>query len=148
VKTIVAGCLSGPENCGSVVGDNGMAITNYIREIGRGKDGARSLTREQAYDLFCQVLDRRVTDLEIGGFALAMRIKGESLNELSGFLDATHERCLRIESTRPTVVLPSYNGARKLPNLTQGLFDRGYSESDVKALLGGSWLRAMRKFCG
>jgi membrane dipeptidase len=37
---------------------------------------------------------------------------------------------------------------RKLPNLTQGLFDRGYSESDVKALLGGSWLRAMRKFCG
>lgn len=37
---------------------------------------------------------------------------------------------------------------RKLPNLTQGLFDRGYSEDDVKALLGGSWLRAMRKFCG
>jgi membrane dipeptidase len=37
---------------------------------------------------------------------------------------------------------------RKLPNLTQGLFDRGYSESDVKALLGGSWLRAMRTFCG
>lgn len=37
---------------------------------------------------------------------------------------------------------------RKLPNLTQGLFDRGYSEADVKALLGGSWLRAMRKFCG
>lgn len=37
---------------------------------------------------------------------------------------------------------------RKLPNLTQGLFDRGYSESDVAALLGGSWLHAMRKFCG
>ena len=30
----------------------------------------------------------------------------------------------------------------------QGLFDRGYSENEVKALLGGSWLRAMRKFCG
>ena len=95
-----------------------MAITNYIREIGRGKDGARSLTREQAHDLFCQVLDRRVSDLEIGGFALAMRIKGESLDELAGFLQATHERCLRIESSRPTVLLPSYNGARKLPNLT------------------------------
>jgi membrane dipeptidase len=37
---------------------------------------------------------------------------------------------------------------RKLPNLTQGLLDRGYSASDVQALLGGSWLRAMRKFCG
>jgi len=95
-----------------------MPITSYIREIGRGKEGARSLTREQAHDLFSQVLDRRVTDLEIGGFALAMRIKGESLAELAGFLDATHERCVRIQSSGPTVVLPSYNGARKLPNLT------------------------------
>jgi len=95
-----------------------MAITQYIKEIGRGKDGARSLSREQAYDLFSQVLDGQVSDLEIGGFALAMRIKGESRAELEGFLDATHERCLRIPSTRPTVLLPSYNGARKLPNLT------------------------------
>jgi membrane dipeptidase len=36
----------------------------------------------------------------------------------------------------------------KLPNLTQGLLDRGYAEDDVKAVLGGNWLRAMRKFCG
>jgi membrane dipeptidase (peptidase family M19) len=37
---------------------------------------------------------------------------------------------------------------RKLPNLTQGLFDCGYPEDDVRALIGGGWLRAMRKFCG
>ena len=37
---------------------------------------------------------------------------------------------------------------RNPPNVTQGLFDRGYSDSDVAALLVGSWLRAMRKFCG
>jgi membrane dipeptidase len=37
---------------------------------------------------------------------------------------------------------------RKLPNLTQGLFDRGYSEADVEALLGGNWLRTLRRFCG
>lgn len=37
---------------------------------------------------------------------------------------------------------------RKLPNFTQGLFDRGYSADDVAALVGGNWLRAMRKFCG
>ena len=39
-----------------------MAITNYIKEIGRGKDGARSLSREQAHDLFSQVLDGLVTE--------------------------------------------------------------------------------------
>ena len=43
-----------------------MGIANYIKEIGRGKDGARALNREQAADLFGQVLDGTVTDLEIG----------------------------------------------------------------------------------
>lgn len=95
-----------------------MSIAGYIKEIGRGKEGARSLDVEQAEDLLAQVLDGRVTDLEIGAFALAMRIKGESIDELTGFLKAVHDRCLMIESDRPVVLLPSYNGARKLPNLT------------------------------
>lgn len=95
-----------------------MTIATYIKEIGRGKEGSRALTETQAHDLMSQVLDGTVTDLEIGAFALAMRIKGESIAELSGFLRAAHERCMPIASTGPTVVLPSYNGARKLPNLT------------------------------
>src|SRR5512141_1788615 len=95
-----------------------MAIASYIREIGRGKEGARSLTEVQAHDLMSQVLDGRVTDLEVGAFALAMRIKGETIHELAGFLRAAHERCIEIRPSHPTIVLPSYNGARKLPNLT------------------------------
>jgi anthranilate phosphoribosyltransferase len=95
-----------------------MAIASYIREIGRGKEGARSLNEAQAHDLMSQVLDGRVSDLEIGAFALAMRIKGESIHELAGFLTATQERCIPIKPTHPTIVLASYNGARKLPNLT------------------------------
>ena len=67
-----------------------MTIAHHIREIGRGKDGARSLGQEQAYDLMSQVLDRSVSDLEIGAFAMAMRIKGESVPELAGFLQAAH----------------------------------------------------------
>ncbi|MEI8157925.1 MAG: DNA-binding protein YbiB [Burkholderiales bacterium] len=96
-----------------------MGIGNYIKEIGRGKEGARSLTREQAADLFGQVLDGAVTDLEIGAFCLAMRIKGETAAEMAGFLDATHQRLNKLPaSAKPTIVIPSYNGARKLPVLT------------------------------
>ncbi|MDP2450053.1 DNA-binding protein YbiB [Polaromonas sp.] len=96
-----------------------MSIAQYIKVIGRGKDGARPLTREQAADLFGQVLDGAVTDLEVGGFCLAMRIKGETPEEMAGFLDATYQRMQRFPaSDRPVVVLPSYNGARKLPVLT------------------------------
>ena len=96
-----------------------MSIAKYIKEIGRGKQGARSLSREQAADLFGQVLDGTVTDLEIGGFCLAMRIKGETAQEMAGFLDATSTRLQRVPAgDRPLVVIPSYNGARKLPVLT------------------------------
>ena len=95
-----------------------MSISHHIKEIGRGKDGARSLTREQAADLMGQLLDGTVTDLEVGAFCLAMRIKGETPAEMAGFLDATHARITPVPAPATTVVLPSYNGARKLPVLT------------------------------
>ncbi|MDB5810062.1 MAG: hypothetical protein JWN94_2184 [Betaproteobacteria bacterium] len=37
---------------------------------------------------------------------------------------------------------------RKAPNLTQGMVDRGYSEQDVKSVLGESWLRAISASIG
>jgi anthranilate phosphoribosyltransferase len=95
-----------------------MGIAAYIKDIGRGHAGARSLDTERAQDLMAQVLDGKVTDLEIGAFALAMRIKGETLDELVGFAQAVQARSMEISSDRPVVVIPSYNGARKLPNLT------------------------------
>lgn len=108
---------------GQLKDSTAMSISPYIKEIGRGKEGARSLTREQASDLMGQVLDGTVSDLELGGFCLAMRIKGETPEEMAGFLDATHARLRRLPPSGPdgaltTVVLPSYNGARKLPVLT------------------------------
>ena len=96
-----------------------MGIGHYIKDIGRGKDGARALGRAQAADLIGQVLDQQVSDLELGAFCIAMRIKGETPEEMAGFLDAAHARLNKVRTGQvPTVVLPSYNGARKLPVLT------------------------------
>ena len=95
------------------------SISHYIKEVGRGKDGARALTREQATDCFGQLLDGQVSDLETGAFCIAMRVKGETPEEMAGFLDATAARMQLVPaSDRPLVVLPSYNGARRLPVLT------------------------------
>jgi anthranilate phosphoribosyltransferase len=120
-----------------------MAIAQYIKEIGRGKEGARSLSEAQAHDLMSQVLDGQVSDIELGAFALAMRIKGESITELAGFLAATHERCIRIAPTAPMVVLPSYNGARKLPNLT-ALLALLLAQEGIQVLVHGPMLDAGR----
>ena len=96
-----------------------MAIAHYIKEIGRGARGAKALERAQAADLMGQLLDGQLNDLEIGAFCVAMRIKGETVEEMCGFLDAVQARSqLLPATTRPVIVLPSYNGARKLPVLT------------------------------
>jgi anthranilate phosphoribosyltransferase len=117
-----------------------MSIAPYIKEIGRGKEGARSLTADQAHDLFSQVLDGTVTDLEVGAFSLAMRIKGETVDELDGFVRSTLARCLPLPAPQPhgsgVVVLPSYNGSRKLPNLTTLLAGQ-LARSGVAVLVHG-----------
>jgi len=94
-----------------------MSIAPYLREIGRGAQGARSLNLEQAHDLMSQLLDERVTPLEVGAFAIGMRMKGETVDELTGFAQALHERLSPVSSERPVIAIASYNGARRLPNL-------------------------------
>ncbi|MFT3812182.1 MAG: DNA-binding protein YbiB [Acidovorax sp.] len=96
-----------------------MSISQYLKDLGRGARGARAIDRAQAADLMGQVLDGAVTDFEVGAFCIAMRIKGETVEEMCGFLDAIHTRTAHFPATsQPLVVLPSYNGARKLPVLT------------------------------
>ncbi len=95
-----------------------MTIAPYLKDIGRGANGARALSVAAADDAMTQVLDGSAGSIETGAFLMAMRMKGESLDELVGFLAAVHRRCLTIEASRPVVLIPSYNGSRRLPNLT------------------------------
>jgi anthranilate phosphoribosyltransferase len=93
----------------------------FIKEIGRGVKGARSMSREDARALYGAMLDGRVSDLELGAILLAMRIKGESVDEIAGFMDAAEQSFAPLPSPQAPfapVLIPSYNGARKLANLT------------------------------
>ena len=98
-----------------------MSYAHYIKEIGRGAQGARDLSSDDARQLYAAILDGGVPDLELGAILLALRVKGEALDEMLGFLAAADDRTHRLANphgrVRP-VVLPSYNGARKEPNLT------------------------------
>lgn len=120
----------------------------FIKEIGRGKDGARSLSQAQAQELFSAILAGQVSELELGAILIALRVKGETAAELSGFLVAIKSHpakdttsadvqgllkqlnCSSQEAGKPVVIIPSYNGARRKPNFTPllaGLLtQRGY----------------------
>lgn len=102
------------------MGDNfdAFACAPLIREIGRGKDGSRALTREQAATLMSAIFARRVTELELGAVLLALRMKGETAEEVAGFLDGMEDSIKRVKAPdAPVVVIPTYNGARTNANL-------------------------------
>jgi len=96
---------------------------SYIRDIGRGRDNATSLNYERAFAMWAGILAGAITDLELGAILIALRVKGESVEELQAFFDASqrHNFVMDIEPSAfryPPVVIPSYNGARNMPNLT------------------------------
>ncbi|GJH07467.1 DNA-binding protein YbiB [Caballeronia sp. EK] len=99
-----------------------FACARYIKEIGRGPNGARALSHEDTYALYEAILEDRVSELELGAVLLAYRVKGETSAELAAMLSAAHRSFEPLhvqdgrEHARP-VSIPSYNGARKTPNL-------------------------------
>ena len=98
-----------------------MDYAQIIRDLGRGRAGARNLSFDEARQFFGAMLDGRVPELELGAALIALRLKGESLDEMLGFSAALGERhaILKRPTGRPRpVILPSYNGARRGVNLT------------------------------
>jgi anthranilate phosphoribosyltransferase len=96
-----------------------MNFSPVIKEVGRGARGARGLDADAARAAFAALLEGEVTDIQLGAWWLAMRIKGETPVELAAFVEAMQvSLAWRVRSDKPVAVLPCYNGARQLPNLT------------------------------
>jgi anthranilate phosphoribosyltransferase len=92
----------------------------YLKEIARGRHGARDLTREQSHAMWEAVFAGQLEPMALGALLVGWRIKGETAEELAGMLDALapHLATIHLPVRRALpVVIPTYNGARKLPNL-------------------------------
>lgn len=91
-------------------------VVPMLRSLGRGAHGSRGLSAEQAQTLMGWLLRREMSDAQIGGVLLALRMKGESAEELEGFARAVRATLPAIAPRRPVTVIPSVNGSRRLPN--------------------------------
>lgn len=97
-----------------------MPFTSILRQIVGGSDAGAGLSEAEAHALFCAMLDGGVPDLELGAILLALRQRGETVEELVGFRRAADARLYRLnlpdDRMRP-VVIGAYGGARHMPNL-------------------------------
>jgi anthranilate phosphoribosyltransferase len=86
-----------------------MDFSGYTRTIGRGPTLSRPLTREEARDAMGMVLDGLVEPVQLGGFLLVLRQRGETAEEIAGFVDALRDRLDRpTNPIIPDVDWPSY----------------------------------------
>ncbi len=90
-------------------------MRDYLRTIGQGPRAGRDLTREEAAAALGLILDGEATPAQAGGFLLLQRYKGESVDELLGFVDAYRARASLI---RPAVeglldIGSPYDGRKK-----------------------------------
>ncbi len=88
-------------------------FAQYIRILGRGKKGARSLTLEEAQQAMAMIMADEIEPVQLGAFLMLLRVKEESPEELAGFIHAVRD-ALKLTAL-PTVQIdwPSYAGKRR-----------------------------------
>lgn len=63
-------------------------MQSFLKEIGRGKKGAKDLSYQEAHKAVEWMVDDRATSAQIGAFFMAARMKGETVDELRAFVEA------------------------------------------------------------
>lgn len=61
-------------------------FAQYVRILGKGKQGARPLTQEEAYAAMRMIMSNQIEPVQLGAFLMLMRVKEETREELAGFI--------------------------------------------------------------
>lgn len=110
-------------------------FAQFVRILGKGKRGARNMTREEAREAMGMLLDGEVEDTQLGAFLMLLRHKEENAEELAGFTEAFRQR-----NQAPAIAVdldwPSYAGKKRhLPWYL--LAAKALADSGIRILLHG-----------
>ncbi|MCY1502746.1 Anthranilate phosphoribosyltransferase [compost metagenome] len=110
-------------------------FAQFVRMLGKGKRGARNMTREEAREAMGMLLDGQVEDTQLGAFLMLLRHKEENAEELAGFTEAFRQR-----NQAPEIAVdldwPSYAGKKRhLPWYL--LAAKALADSGLRILLHG-----------
>lgn len=110
-------------------------FAQFVRILGKGKRGARNMTREEAREAMGMLLDGQVEDTQLGAFLMLLRHKEESAEELAGFTDAIRER-MQAPGIQVDIDWPTYAGKKRhLPWFLLAI--KALSHSGLRILMHG-----------
>ena len=67
------------------------AFIPFIQAVGRGQKSGRFLTENEAYCAMTMLLNNEVSELQKGAFLMLLRVREESIEELTGFVRACRD---------------------------------------------------------
>lgn len=92
-------------------------FSRFIQILGKGRNGMRSLTQDEAFEAMNMIACYDVEPEQIGAFLMLMRVKEESAEEVAGFTRALRESLPTHAGTfEPAIDWAAYAGKkRQLP---------------------------------
>ncbi len=78
----------------------------YLAKVGTGA----SLSREEARDAFDMLLSGEVTPAQAGGFLMALRVRGEALDEIIGAVSAMRARMVPVQAPERAIDIVGTGG--------------------------------------
>jgi anthranilate phosphoribosyltransferase len=112
----------------------------FLKATGRGEKLKRDLTYKEAANAMELIVRRKATDAQIGGFLIAQRVKGESVDEIRGFTNRLRRAFVRPLSPRVDNLLDlavPYDGKVKTAQIAPAIAVI-LAEAGVPVLLHGA----------
>lgn len=90
-------------------------FAQYVRILGKGRNGSRGLTSEEAYEAMRMIMAEEVEPIQLGAFLMLMRVKEETPEEVAASVRAIREQ-LPVPANAPQVDLDwsSYAGKKRI----------------------------------
>ncbi|MCK5336828.1 MAG: glycosyl transferase family protein, partial [Gammaproteobacteria bacterium] len=85
----------------------------FVRILGKGKNGSRSLTEEEAFEAMSMIVKDEVEPEQLGAFLMLLRVKEETPEEVAGFVRAIRTNLDLPEGVHVDLDWSSYAGKRR-----------------------------------
>lgn len=89
-----------------------MSLAPYVHAMGRGPGRARSLDRSEAEDAMRRMISGQAAPEAVGALLMLMRYRGETAEEIAGFVTAMREGLTAWAELGATLDWPSYAAGR------------------------------------